>query len=143
MTDPRVEHETYTIARNVGDRTFLYWLHARLLNVYKENPDIDFVRTLGDFADKFRPTDAFKGDVRGALFDNDLHYLRSILQHLREMRTALADEAAFSLGGEALADNIDWLDCLIDKHERAPSPAQDEGEGWSLQRDRRSEGCVT
>ena len=52
--------------------------------------------------------------------ESDLHYLRSILRHLREMRvlrTALVDEP--SLGGEALADNIDWLDCFIDKYERA------------------------
>jgi hypothetical protein len=50
------------------------------------------------------------------LTDNDLHYLRSILGHLREVRSIAT---AFSLGGEALADNIDWLDCFIDKHQKA------------------------
>jgi hypothetical protein len=49
----------------------------------------------------------------------DLYYLRSILHYLQEVRGALADTAAFSLGGEALNDNIDWLDCFIEKHDRA------------------------
>lgn len=49
---------------------------------------------------------------------NDLYYLRSILRQLREVQGALADTAAFSLGGEALADNIDWLDCFIERNER-------------------------
>lgn len=50
------------------------------------------------------------------LTDNDLYYLRSILGHLREVQSAMAD--GLSLGGEMLADNIDWLDCFIEKHER-------------------------
>ena len=49
------------------------------------------------------------------LTDNDLFYLRSILRHLREVRRIV--EGA-SLGGEVLADNIDWLDCFIDRHQR-------------------------
>lgn len=49
--------------------------------------------------------------------ENDLHYLKSILRHLREVRSSL--EFGPTLGGEILADNIDWLDCFIDKHERA------------------------
>jgi hypothetical protein len=48
--------------------------------------------------------------------ESDLYYLRSILGNLREVRAVV--EFA-SLGGEALADNVDWLDCFIDKHERA------------------------
>ena len=48
---------------------------------------------------------------------NDLHYLRSILDHLREVRSSI--KYGPTLGGEVLADNIDWLDCFIDKHERA------------------------
>lgn len=44
------------------------------------------------------------------LSDNDLYYLRSILRHLREFRGLVSGP---SLGGEALADNIDWLDCFI------------------------------
>lgn len=51
--------------------------------------------------------------------DNDIHYLRSILGHLREFQSVIPDESAFSLGGEVLADNIDWLDCFIDRHIRA------------------------
>jgi hypothetical protein len=49
------------------------------------------------------------------LSESDLHYLRSILGHLQEVRTVVE---GLSLGGEALADNIDWLDCFIDKHQR-------------------------
>ena len=48
--------------------------------------------------------------------EHDLYYLRSILRNLREIRK-IAD--GLSLGGVALADNIDWLDCFIDKHQRA------------------------
>lgn len=44
------------------------------------------------------------------MIENDLHYLRSILGHLQEMRGLLDGP---SLGGEILADNIDWLDCYI------------------------------
>jgi hypothetical protein len=57
--------------------------------------------------------------------EHDLHYLRSILGNLRALRKAIslindvnADLALPSLGSEVLADNIDWLDCFIDKHER-------------------------
>ena len=53
------------------------------------------------------------------LSDNDLYYLRSIKRQLDEVKEALADTAAFSLGSMALADNLDWLDCFIDKHTRA------------------------
>jgi hypothetical protein len=58
----------------------------------------------------------------GQMSEDDLFYLRSILGHLRELRSVV--EGA-SLGGEALADNIDWLDCFIDKHSRAR-----EGNDW-------------
>lgn len=47
--------------------------------------------------------------------DNDLHYLRSILGNLREFRSVIDDIPQPSIGGEVLADNIDWLDCFIDK----------------------------
>lgn len=53
------------------------------------------------------------------LSDNDLYYLRSIKRQLDEVKEALPDTAAFSLGGTAFADNLDWLDCFIDKHTRA------------------------
>jgi hypothetical protein len=45
--------------------------------------------------------------------EDDLHYLRSILGNLRAVRNVVG---GLSLGGEVLADNIDWLDCFIDKH---------------------------
>jgi hypothetical protein len=43
--------------------------------------------------------------------ENDLYYLRSILRQLQEIRGAAKEH---SLGLEALADNIDWLDCFIE-----------------------------
>lgn len=48
---------------------------------------------------------------------SDLFYLKSILGHLREFSSTVSGGP--SLGGEALADNINWLDCFIDKYERA------------------------
>jgi hypothetical protein len=48
--------------------------------------------------------------------ESDLHYLRSILGQLREVRSAITTNGP-SLGGEVLADNIDWLDCFIDRIE--------------------------
>ena len=50
---------------------------------------------------------------------HDLHYLRSILGHLREVRDAiLRSDDVLTLSCVVLADNIDWLDCFIEKHER-------------------------
>ena len=52
--------------------------------------------------------------------DSDLYYLRSCLRHLREF-SEVTDDAGFpSIGGEALADNIDWLDCYIERLEKTP-----------------------
>lgn len=48
--------------------------------------------------------------------DNTLYYLRSILRQLQSVR-GMIDHGP-SLGGEVLADNIDWLDCFIDSLER-------------------------
>lgn len=50
--------------------------------------------------------------------DNDIHYLKAIMRRLTEFNEALAGTAKFSLGGEAFADEVYWLDCFIDKHER-------------------------
>jgi|SRR6266436_2063691 len=44
--------------------------------------------------------------------ENDLFYLRSILGQLREFQSVILKGPP--LGGEVLADNIDWLDCFID-----------------------------
>jgi hypothetical protein len=46
----------------------------------------------------------------------DLYYLRSILGCLRDIRDLLSNGP--TLGGEGLADNIDWLDCFIERHSR-------------------------
>ena len=50
--------------------------------------------------------------------EGDLYYLRCIKRRLTEFKDALADTASFSLQGQAFADEIDWLDCFIDHHER-------------------------
>jgi hypothetical protein len=57
------------------------------------------------------------------LTDSDLHYLRSILGHLREVRTLFG---GLSLGAEVLVDNIDWLDCFIDKHQKELTNGSDQ-----------------
>ncbi len=44
----------------------------------------------------------------------ELYFLRSILRSLREY---YCYARPLSLGGTVLADNIDWLDCFIDKEE--------------------------
>ena len=54
--------------------------------------------------------------------DQDLHYLKSVLGNLREFSTLIHKDMKphdYGLGHEILADNIDWLDCFIDKRERA------------------------
>ena len=48
--------------------------------------------------------------------EHDLYYLRSILGHLREFRSLILEGP--TLGGEILADNIDWLDCFIDRESK-------------------------
>lgn len=53
------------------------------------------------------------------LTDNDLYYLRTIGRRLVEYRKSLGDVDGLSLGILALADEIEWLDCFIDQHERA------------------------
>jgi hypothetical protein len=58
------------------------------------------------------------GKDDGAMTTNDIHYLEAIKRRLMEFKDALADTAAFSLPGEAFADEIDWLDCFIEKHSR-------------------------
>jgi hypothetical protein len=58
------------------------------------------------------------------LSEDDIHYLRSILGHLREVRRIVnleITDAGFAvsvLGCEVLADNIDWLDCFIERNTR-------------------------
>jgi len=55
--------------------------------------------------------------------ERDLYYLRSILGHLREVRASINRHAEGpTIGGEVLADNIDWLDCFIEKHDRGSRP---------------------
>lgn len=45
--------------------------------------------------------------------DSDMYYLRSILSQLRELQSSA--EYGPTLGGEVLADNINWLDCYIER----------------------------
>jgi len=61
--------------------------------------------------------------------DQDLHYLKSILAQLRELRDSRVHGP--TLSGQILADNIDWLDCFIDKHERykKAAPGRDTRDG--------------
>ena len=45
------EINTRYFARFVGDRAFIEWLVERLIHIYKENADIDFIHTLKRFAE--------------------------------------------------------------------------------------------
>ena len=57
---------------------------------------------------------------------NDLYYLRAINRRLAEFQEALDGIEALSIGGEALADERDWLDCYIDRLSRPfPTPPED------------------
>jgi hypothetical protein len=47
--------------------------------------------------------------------DVELHYLRCIWRRLLQLKKEVED---YSLAADALADEIDWLDCFIDRHER-------------------------
>jgi uncharacterized small protein (DUF1192 family) len=63
----------------------------------------------------------FKADHAG-LKEQDFHYLRSILGQLCEVRAFINRHVGGSniaLGDMVLADNIDWLDCFIDKQGRS------------------------
>jgi hypothetical protein len=57
-----------------------------------------------------------------SLSENDLYYLRSIQRQLQMVKESLDDSIGLSLGVMAFADNLDWLDCFIDEHERRLSP---------------------
>lgn len=49
----------------------------------------------------------------------ELDYLQHILTRLRLLQQILPDEERTSLGGEALADEIEWLDSFIAARLRA------------------------
>ena len=53
------------------------------------------------------------------LNDHQLYYLRAIARRLDEFQEALDGIDALTIGGEALADERDWLDCFIDEQTRA------------------------
>ena len=79
------------------------WSRQNLQNVRNDvNRDVN--KAMADEIERLRKV---------TLSDNDLYYLRSIKRQLDEVKEALADTTAFSLGGMALADNLDWLDCFI------------------------------
>lgn len=49
--------------------------------------------------------------------DKDVYYLKSILGQLREFKAGVGVRGP-CLSSEVLADNVDWLDCFIDRCER-------------------------
>lgn len=56
------------------------------------------------------------------LTDNDIYYLKSIKKNLDELKAftdMTAELKGFGLVNVVHADNRDWLDCFIDKHERS------------------------
>lgn len=47
--------------------------------------------------------------------EKDIYYLNSCLRQLQQFSQEIQE---YSLGAEALMDNIDWLDCYIERLER-------------------------
>lgn len=45
------QKDTFYFAQSSGDRAFIKWLRDRLIFRYHENPNIDFVLALGNFAE--------------------------------------------------------------------------------------------
>jgi hypothetical protein len=73
--------------------------------------------------------------------DKQIHYLKSILEQLRQLKSGVAFSRLRSmLGQEVLADNVDWLDCHIDVLEKELANATlsrrsaDEHSGGDVQR---------
>jgi hypothetical protein len=77
--------------------------------------------------------------MRERAAQNEAYYFRAILRRLREMSEAVGDammdgEPVSMLGNEALADEIDWLDCWLDARTRAlpldaPAPVDPVADG--------------
>lgn len=60
-------------------------------------------------------------NTSSVLTDNDLFYLRLIKRNLEELRMlshAVAEATGYGVANAALDDNLNWLDCFIDMHER-------------------------
>lgn len=60
------------------------------------------------------------------LTPNDLYYLRAIDRRLRELADALEGINGLTIGGEALADERDWLDCFIARADLAKNEGGNE-----------------
>lgn len=46
--------DSYLCARASGDIAYLHWLHDRLVLVYHESENVDFVQTLNNFSVYFQ-----------------------------------------------------------------------------------------
>lgn len=58
--------------------------------------------------------------------EDDLNHLRSIQRNLADLKVAadiMVETTGFGLANDVLADNRDWLDCFIEKHERSRARA--------------------
>ena len=50
--------------------------------------------------------------------NTNIYYLKSCLRNLKELQSIINAGFALCIGSEILADNIDWLDCYIEKLEK-------------------------
>lgn len=55
--------------------------------------------------------------------EQEKYYFNTILRRLRSYECLLEDTPLPTLGSEALADEINWLDCWIDEHSRKTESA--------------------
>ena len=79
----------------------------------------DLLSAVRLMVDKGKPATPDPVSEAAKVTSNDLYYLRAVMRRMNEFHEALADESAFSLGGQALADECDWLTDFVYRHERA------------------------
>jgi len=64
-------------------------------------------------------------DKAGGTTDHDLYYLRCIGRRLAEFQEALDGIDALTIGGDAMADERDWLDDYLHRQTAALSTTQE------------------
>lgn len=90
MNSPK---ETFVIARCSGDGLFLRWIYERLLYVHGEDPCMDYMHTMKEFADSFHERFEPKRQNKG----------RSVMKLVRAFRAAGAAFALVLIGAVAHA----------------------------------------
>lgn len=56
--------------------------------------------------------------MKAIIGELDSHYLNSILNQLKELDSVLHGTQKFTMQGQVLYDNIDWLECFIECYDK-------------------------